>query len=305
MTEPATRRRIRPQITLAVVAATMLTATLAGCGSSTTSAAHDVTRPAAATQTQPLPEKGVASRISVGNSSANVLCTGSASTRPTIVLLAGLPDPLTKFASLQATLSRTTRVCSYDRPGEGASAKPTQSQTLSDSATLLDGVLDAEKVTGKVVVVGHSLGGLIAAQFAHQYSARVAALVLLDATAPSVGGAIDSLIPASATGILAGVREEVDALSSATTNPEKLVYTGAPIGSLGSIPLTVVQHGQQIYAPLPKYATQIQDIWTRGQQQLAHLSSNSKLITAHTSGHYIFLDQQALAVQVIEHATTA
>jgi pimeloyl-ACP methyl ester carboxylesterase len=45
-----------------------------------------------------------------------------------------------------------------------------------------------------VVVVGHSLDGLIAAQFARQYPARVAVVVLLDATAPSDGGAIQSMI---------------------------------------------------------------------------------------------------------------
>lgn len=33
------------------------------------------------------------------------------------MLLAGMPDPLTKFDSLQATLSRTARVCSFDRLG--------------------------------------------------------------------------------------------------------------------------------------------------------------------------------------------
>jgi len=154
-------------------------------------------------------------------------------------------------------------------------------------------------------VVGHSLGGLIAAQFAHQYPGRVAAVVLLDASAPSVGSAIESMIPASATGIPAQVRTEVGSLASATTNSEGLVYAGQPIGSLGAIPLTVVEHGQQIYRAVPRYGNQLQVIWAKGQQQWAGLSSNSKLVTATSSGHYIYLDQQALSVQLIEHATAA
>jgi pimeloyl-ACP methyl ester carboxylesterase len=286
------------QSTLAFIAATILAAGLSGCGSS----AAPATPPASAPTLAP-PGKGVASRVTVGTTSVNVLCAGTTSTTPTIVLVAGMPDPLTMFTPLQATLSQTTRVCSYDRPGEGASPKPTGTQTLSGSATLLDGVLDAEKVSGKVIVVGHSLGGLIAAQFAHQYPQRVAAVVLLDASAPSVGAAIESLIPASATGVPAEAREEVSSLSSATTNPENLVYAGQPIGSLGSTPLTVAQHGEQIYAAVPQYGDQLQVIWAKGQQQLALLSSNSTLITVPQSGHYIYLDQPAVAVQLIEHAT--
>ena len=288
---------------LAIIAATVLATVLSGCGSSATPAIAGATPLPAAPQTRTPPDQGNAGPVTVGTSSVNVLCTGTASTKPPVVLVAGMPDPLSKFAALQATLSQTTRVCAYDRPGEGASPKPVGSQTLSDSATLLDGVLDAEKISGKVVVVGHSVGGLIAAQFAHQYPQRVAAVVLLDASAPSVGGAIESLIPASATGDLAEAREEVSSLSSAAANPEQLVYNGQPLGSLGNTPLTVAQHGEQIYAGLPQDGPQIQEIWAMGQQQLALLSSNSKLITIPQSGHYIYLDQPAVAVQLIEHAT--
>ncbi|MDT7552629.1 MAG: hypothetical protein QOI16_1165 [Pseudonocardiales bacterium] len=287
--------------TLVFITAALLAAGLSGCGSSTAPA----TPPAAAPALAP-PGQGDAGPVTVGTNSVNVRCTGTASsTTPTIVLVAGMPDPLTMFTALRATLSQTTRVCSYDRPGEGASPKPMGTQTLSDSAALLDGVLDAEKVSGKAIVVGHSLGGLIAAQFAHQYPLRVAAVVLLDASAPSVGSAIESLIPASATGVPAEAREEVSSLSSATTNPENLVYAGQPIGSLGSTPLTVAQDGEQIYAVVPQYGDQLQVIWAKGQQQLALLSSNSALITVPQSGHYIYLDQPAAAVQLTEHATSS
>jgi hypothetical protein len=287
-------RHVVRHTTLVAIAATMLTAGLAGCASSGTAAAV-AAHPAVAT---------VATPIKVGTASVNVLCEGTQSTKPTIILFAGEPDPLTRFASLQKALSKTTRVCSYDRLGEGKSSKPTRAQTLTDSAAVLDGVLHAEKIKGKVVVVGHSLGGLVAATFAHQFPARVAGVVLLDATAPSVVGSIDALIPATATGIAAGVREEVGAFSVASTNPELLVSHGEPVGTLGSIPLTVVQHGKPIYAGVPNYGAQLQTIWTAAQHQLAALSTHSKFITAPKSGHYIYEDQQTLTIKLIEHATT-
>lgn len=326
--------RIVQHPALALTAAALLFAGLAGCGTSSTSAQQSSTTPTSSAQMsteptaagapagtpsvsaasssvpvtgslpQPTSLPGVASRLRVGSQWVNVLCTGAPSKEPTIVLVAGEQDPLTKFTALQTTLSKTTRVCSYDRPGEGASPAPAAQQSLSSAAALLDGVLEAAGVDGKVVLVGHSLGGLIATEFAHQYLPRLAALVLLDASAPSVGGAIESLIPATATGAAGEARAEAGGLSSAAMNTEKLVYSGAPISSLGSLRMTVVEHGQPIYSVLPQYATRLQQIWTTGQQQLAQLSSRSTLATAHSSGHYIYLDQQALTVQLIDHATT-
>jgi pimeloyl-ACP methyl ester carboxylesterase len=285
-------RHVVRNTTVVAIAATLLSAGLAGCASSATAATATAAHPA------------VAARITVGSASVNVLCEGTQTTKPTIILFAGEPDPLTKFASLQKALSKTTRVCSYDRLGEGKSSKPTGAQTLTDSAALLDGVLRAEKIKGKVVVTGHSLGGLVAATFAHLYPQRVAGVVLLDATEPSVVGSIDALIPATATGIAAGVREEVGAFSVASTNPELLVSHGEPVGSLGNIPLTVVQHGKPIYASVPTYGAALQTIWTAAQHQLAALSTNSKFVTATKSGHYIYEDQQALTIKLIENATT-
>ena len=324
--------RAAGHIALALTAAALLMAGFAGCASSSTTAEQGSTSPTSSAQTSaeppatsaagtapsfsaapsspasgphPHPASGPASasKVRVGSAWVNVLCTGARSKEPTIVLVAGEEDPLTKFRALQATLSKTARVCSYDRPGEGASATPVAQQSLSGAAALLDGVLAASGVTGRVVLVGHSLGGLVATEFAHQYLPRVAALVLLDASAPSVGGAIESLIPATATGAAAAARAEASSLSSAATNTEKLVYSGAPIPSLGSLRMTVVQHGQPIYSVLPQYATRLQQIWTRGEQQLAQLSSRSTPVTAQSSGHYIYLDQQALTVQLIDHAT--
>lgn len=293
-TRHGTTRRHRPtrRAAVALVAAGAVAAGLTGCGATTAAAA--VSTPATTASPH---------LITVAGTTINALCTGAVTSRPTVILVAGLPDPLTKFTQLQKALSKQGRVCSYDRPGEGASPAATSTQSLASTATLLDGVLRAEKVHGKVVVVGHSLGGLLAAQFTHQYPKRVAGLVLLDATAPSVGPALEALIPASSTGALAEIRGEATSFSSPNTNPEKLVYTGAPIGSLGRTPLTVVQHGKLIYAPVPLYGIRMQQIWAAGQRQLAGLSTNSRMVTATTSGHYIYLDQQALTIRLIDHAT--
>jgi pimeloyl-ACP methyl ester carboxylesterase len=232
-------------------------------------------------------------------------CTGHATgSTPTIVFLAGEDDALTRFSSMQSTLSSLTRVCSYDRLGEGTSSRPRTDQTIIDSAAILHGLLAKLHVASRgVVLVGHSLGGLIAARYASLYHSQVKAVVLLDASPPSVEAGIKHLIPAGTRGLAGVVREEVTGLASGH-NAERLVFTDKPLPSIGSIPITVAQHGEQIYATVPKYGEAIQKIWSEGQQKWLALSSDSRMVVAKKSGHYIYLDQPELTFNLIKQALT-
>lgn len=243
--------------------------------------------------------------VHVNGYSITTKCTGSATARtPTIVLLAGEPDPLTKFDHIQRRLSDATRVCSYDRLGEGTSSKPRTKQTLGDSAAILHALLSKLHAGAHgVVLVGHSLGGLIAAKYASRYrrSHQVRAVVLLDATPPSIVARIKRLIPAGTTGIAGEVRAEIVGLATGH-NPERLVFSGAPLPPIGNVPLTVVQHGERIFAAVPTYGRRIQRIWSQGQRDWLALSHRSRMVIARHSGHYIYLDQPKLTLRLIRRA---
>jgi len=242
-------------------------------------------------------------RITVHGQHVAISCTGhSAPGTPTVVLLAGMPDPLTIFGSLQTQLSERYRVCAYDRLGEGASESPARAQTLRDSAQILHGVVRQLGIHGRddVVLVGHSLGGLVAAEYAHRFRNDVHALVLLDATPPSVVQGVLNLIPADETGIAAEVRGGMSALVSGN-NPERLVYDGQPVGSL-DVPVTVVEHGLPIFSAVPDYGADLQRLWSAGQRQWLASASDGQLVTAQESGHYIYLDQPQLTVDLITQA---
>lgn len=106
---------------------------------------------------------------------------------PTVVVIAGAGDSSYTWVHVQRALSRFAKVIAYDRAGMGSSdpgPAPTPAQFVSDLAVLLDRL----GVAGPSILVGHSLGGLIARAFAQRYPERVAGLVLVDSTPEAVAG---------------------------------------------------------------------------------------------------------------------
>jgi pimeloyl-ACP methyl ester carboxylesterase len=263
---------------------------VAGCGS----AAHP-----------PPPSTGGVSRtVRVDGYALTLKCSGPARTAsPTVVLLAGLTEPLTTFASIQERLSSATRVCSYDRPGEGSSQKPRSQQTLADSAKLLHGLLaKLGSARGGFVLVGHSLGGDIAAEYASRYRSRLTkAVILLDATPIGFARAVEKLIPPATQG-LAGEVRRVNVAIAAGDNPERLVLGTAPMPAIGAVPLTVVRHGRPIYSAVPRYGHGLESIWEAGQRAWLRLSDRSRMVVARRSGHAIYIDQPALTLALIRQA---
>lgn len=243
--------------------------------------------------------------VRVDGYSVAVKCSGAAKgAAPTVVLLAGLTEPLTTFTFIQDRLSRVTRVCSYDRPGEGSSPGPKAEQTLAESARLLHDLLFALRLGSHgIVLVGHSLGGTIAAEYASQYrhTHQVKALVLLDATPVGFAGEVQKLIPPEATGASGEMRTVNRAIASGS-NPESLLLGAAPMPPIGNVPLTVVRHGRPIFEGMGKYAKRLETIWAEGQRMWSRLSTRSRIVIARRSGHAIYLSEPSLTLQLIRQA---
>lgn len=272
-------------------------ACLAACGSAT--------RSQPPLQSAASKVAGVARTIRVSGYSVTVKCSGSMSAAaPTIVLLSGVTEKLTTFAFIQNQLSGLTRVCSFDRPGEGSSSRPRAEQTLAVSAAILHQLLDRLDVAAHgVILVGHSLGGLIAAKYASQYREghQVKALVLLDATPPNLTARALRLIPPSVAGAAGQFRSWVEGFRSGD-NPERLVLRGTRIPPIGNVPLIVVRHGRPIFTGVTGYGRQLEEIWSEGQRAWLRLSTRSRMVIARNSGHLIYLDQPSLALRLIRQA---
>jgi pimeloyl-ACP methyl ester carboxylesterase len=118
--------------------------------------------------------------VDVGGYRLHLNCTGKGG--PTVVLIAGGGDFSFDWSLVQPDVSRFTRVCSYDRAGLAWSDPGPIPRTMRQEAYELHLLLKAARIKAPLVLVGHSIGGLIARVYAEQYPNEVAGIVLVDPT---------------------------------------------------------------------------------------------------------------------------
>jgi pimeloyl-ACP methyl ester carboxylesterase len=117
--------------------------------------------------------------IDVGGHRLYLNCTGSGS--PTVLLVSGLGEASTYWGGWVApAVAQNTRVCVYDRAGQGRSEAAAAPQDGVAVATDLHTLLDRARIAGPLVLVGHSTGGVYVRIFAARYPDQVAGMVLLD-----------------------------------------------------------------------------------------------------------------------------
>ncbi|WP_425550084.1 alpha/beta fold hydrolase [Actinomycetospora chlora] len=119
---------------------------------------------------------------------------------PVLLLIHGIGDDSSTWRPLLDDLARDHTVLAPDLLGHGGSDKPRGDYSVAAYANGMRdllGVLDIDRAT----LVGHSLGGGVAMQFAYQYPERTERIVLIGA-----GGVSQSVSPALRAASLPGAQ---------------------------------------------------------------------------------------------------
>ncbi len=112
----------------------------------------------------------------------HLYCTGEGS--PTLILDAGMGNDSLAWAKVQPELSKTTRVCSYDRAGMGWSTPGPDPRDADTIAGELHALLQQAGVSGPIVLMGHSMGGIFIRAYAAHYPQDVAGLIFIEGASP-------------------------------------------------------------------------------------------------------------------------
>src|ERR1017187_1041648 len=266
---------------------------------------------------------------SVNGHRMHIICTGSGS--PTIVLEAVLGNDELTWGGVQPVLSSTTRVCSYDRAGFGWSDALPAPRDADHIAAELHELLLQAKVTGPIVLMGHSMAGVYMRDYVTRYPADIVGIVFEDGSTPlqddnPVMKAMDSKAPppwalellaksAMSTGIprLLGMCSQsikgFDA-RAAKLQAEDICHTNvSPMfdamdginrsgqetvhsGPYGALPILIISEDPAQMTAVS--STDMANVWNQMQEDLKKLSTRSRRIIAKGSSHYIHIDRADL-----------
>jgi 3-oxoadipate enol-lactonase len=148
---------------------------------------------------------------------------------PPVVFVHGLGATSNVWHAQRVTLSKYYRVIVYDRSGCGRSQRARDGYSIDAWADELAGLLDHLAVPS-AVVVGHSLGSMVAQRFAGKYAGRTRALVLAGGEAELSPDARQALTERARAieehGMLAAVDPWLTAVLSAATREANPALAG-------------------------------------------------------------------------------
>ncbi len=203
----------------------------------------------------------------------------TAGSGPALLLLHGLGSDSSTWSRVMAPLAEHFTVIAPDLLGHGASDKPDADYSLGGYA---NGMRDLLTVLGvdTVTVVGHSLGGGVAMQFAYQFPERTERVALLSTggLGPEVSPLIRALtVPGSGA-----------ALALATADPWRPAV-GTAMRVLGRLPVPLVRD-------LPELARIYDGLADPGQRRAVQRVTRGVL---GWRGQYVTMHDRAYLAQLM------
>ena len=208
-----------------------------------------------------------------------------------IVFETGLGDDHSIWTTndIPIQISTMADVLLYDRAGYGKSEAGPYPRNISNLTFELDSILDSFSNNKKLILVGHSLGGMIIRDYAIKYPAKVTALLFVDPSHEAYNNPSqleeDILYNSfySAYGADAG----------ATMEARELIEDSQYMRTLSKLPNipTIVLTSMKTDA---NHTTEDRLLWYNAHELLKDGISDFSHITTTNSGHYIFLEDPGL-----------
>lgn len=140
--------------------------------------------------------------VDVGGYKLHLYCEGEGD--PTVIILAGSGAPSMYYWLIQNEAAKTTRVCTYDRAGNGWSEEGSGDLSPTGQVDDLKALLTNAGIQPPYILAGHSYGGYIARLYAQAYPQETTALVMIDSAHEDQWTSFPQSIRESATRMYSG-----------------------------------------------------------------------------------------------------
>jgi pimeloyl-ACP methyl ester carboxylesterase len=266
--------------------------------------------------------------VDVGGYQLHIMPAGHGT--PAVVVIPAMGDSGSEWLDVQRAIAQQTEVCLYDRAGLGWSDSPPRRRTAATMAGELHALLRGADIMPPYVLVGHSMGGLVARVFIQRYPDEVTGLALVDSSHPGQTSRLPKIEMRNYRGgklletALArtrplGLRRLVHDLglrgsaSIGRSQHRRAAYSELLAfdaicrevsGGFGDLPLAVVTSSELIpNQPAGSRAQRARrrfyPAWATLQDELAMLSTNSTHDVSDRAGHYVHRDDPELVIRVI------
>jgi pimeloyl-ACP methyl ester carboxylesterase len=266
--------------------------------------------------------------VDVGGYRLHIMPAGHGT--PAVVVITAMGDAGSEWLDVQRAIAQQTEVCLYDRAGLGWSDSPPRRRTAAAMAGELHALLRGAGIMPPYVLVGHSMGGLVARVFIQRYPDEVTGLALVDSSHPGQKGRLPKIEMRNYRGgklleaALAwtrplglrrlagdlGLRQSASAGRSRHRRAaygELLAFDAMcreVAGGVGDLPLAVVTSSeldpnQPAGSRTRRARHRFYPSWAALQGELATLSTNSTHVVSERAGHYVHRDDPELVTRVI------
>ncbi|WP_158306764.1 alpha/beta fold hydrolase [Alteromonas naphthalenivorans] len=260
--------------------------------------------------------------LDVGGYSLYVEDSGSG--KVNVIFDSGMGDDLSVWNKVANKVSKFSRVITYDRAGLGWSEESPKKRDSKAIIEELHSILEQKNLTGPIVLVGHSFGGVNMQLYALTYPEDIAALVLVDSAhedqinrMPRTGLFQKYVLK---FGMLAApfglprlylsntspeerakkstTKHQYTSLDEASYFPQSLNQLDTLNPNYGGLPLVVIARNQP--------SSEIQNkntkhyIWAGLQESLASRSTDSTLIFTGERQHSIHKVQPEIVIEAIQ-----
>ncbi|MCU0393452.1 MAG: alpha/beta hydrolase [Thermoflexibacter sp.] len=214
-----------------------------------------------------------------------------------IVFEAGLGDDHSIWAKgdFLAQISSKSSILLYDRAGYGKSTIDESTRGIAQLSSDLSKVIDKYSNGRKVILVGHSLGGMIIRDYAIKNPSKVSSLLFID---PS-HEAYNTPTQAQEDLIYNAFLIEKGTHFGGTREARQLVENTSYLQTLPPLPNIPVIVLTSMKTDLTHSQNDRQK-WFSAHQQLSKGVSNFLHLTTNQSGHYIMLDEPNLVLNTLE-----